>query len=387
MMKKWSFALALLLLAGFVLAGCQNTQSPAGQSQAPAAQTSDASGNPGDSGQAAGSGKKVVLLIAGTLGDKSFFDAANSGLQMAKEQLGAEIKVIEMGTDKTKYEPTFRDVCAQDWDLIISGNPDMTDIFNQFCGEYPDKAFMNYDAADDTVMENMYSVAYKANELSYLSGVVAALATTSDMQFANPDVKIGFIGGMDDPGINDFLVGYIQGAVDMNPDIKVTVSYAQDYANPGKGKEIAINQYDAGVDVIFSVAGGTGLGAMDAASEKSLYAIGVDSDQAILFKDSDEKKAGLIITSAIKRIDQVVFNAVKMLGEGTLPLGEYQMIGFKEEGVGIAKNEFYQAAVTEEIKAKVEEIEQKLFNGEIEVKTAIGMSTEELNEIRGSVAP
>lgn len=370
-MKKLIALFAALLLVLGLFAGCQSGSTT--QQADP-----DAAGTDG--------AMKVVLLIPGTLGDKSFFDAANKGMQMAKSELGVEIKVIEMGTDKTKYEPTFRDVCAQNWDLIISGSPDMTDIFNQYCADYPEKAFMNYDAANDLVTDNLYTVAYAANELSYLSGVIAAICTQSDIPNMNAEAKIGFLGGMDIPGINDFLVGYIQGAKDVNPDIKIAISYAQDFANPGKGKELAINQYNSGVDIIFGVAGGTGLGALDAASEKELYAIGVDSDQALLFQGTDEKKAGQIITSAIKQIDQVVFNAIQLHQQGTLPLGQYQVLSFQDGGVGIACNEYYERIVPDDLKAQIDEIEQKLINGEVTVPTAIGMPQETLNQMRDSVA-
>ena len=381
--KVLSILLVMTFLLTGLLSGCGSTgNAPASDSEnKTAANTNQAKEQ--DKGEK--SGFRAVLLIAGTLGDKSFFDAANAGMKLAEEKLGAQIKVIEMGTDKTKYEPTFRDICAQDWDLIISGSPDMTEIFNQYCEESPDKTFINYDASNDTVAANLYSVAYAANELSYLSGAVAALCTTAEIEGMNKEAKIGFIGGMDIPGINDFLVGYIQGAKDVNPDIKVAISYAQDFGNPGKGKELAINQYDAGVDIIFGVAGGTGLGVLDAASEKKLYAVGVDSDQALLFKDTDAGKAARIITSAVKRIDQVVFHAIEHYGQGTLPVGKYEVLSFQADGIGITRNEYYEQIVPADVKAKIDEIEGKLVSGQIKVPTAIGMSPEELNQMRDSV--
>lgn len=97
------------------------------------------------------------------------------------------------------------------------------------------------------------------------------------------------------------MVGYIQGAQYVDPEVKVAVSYAGDFVNPAKGKELSLIQYNSGVDIIFNVAGGTGLGIFDAAKEKTKYAIGVDSDQAMLLKDTDNDKANLIVTSAIKR--------------------------------------------------------------------------------------
>ena len=203
---------------------------------------------------------KVVLLIPGTLGDKSFFDAANHGLELVKSELGAQTKVIEMGTDKTKWEPTFNDISAEDWNIVISGGSEITEMFNAAAEQHPDKTFINYDTDIEDAPANVYNMSYSTNEVSFLAGAVAALTTKSDMPNANKDNLIGFLGGMDIPGINAFLVGYIEGAKYVDPNIKVAVSYAGDFVNPAKGKELSLIQYNSGVDVIFNVAGGTGLG-------------------------------------------------------------------------------------------------------------------------------
>ncbi|MCT4564818.1 MAG: BMP family ABC transporter substrate-binding protein [Maledivibacter sp.] len=330
---------------------------------------------------------KIVLLIPGLLGDKSFFDSANHGLDMVKEELGAETKVIEMGIDKTKWQPTLLDVSEQDWDIVISGGWEMTEMLNEAAEQFTDKKYINFDTSDGETPDNLYAMFYKTNEVSFLAGATAALVTTSDMPLVNPEKLIGFLGGMDNPGINDFLVGYIEGAKYVEPEIKVAVSYVGDFANPAKGKEMSISQYNAGVDIGFNVAGMTGLGQLDAAKEIDKYAIGVDSDQALLFKDTDIEKSQHIVTSALKKIDASILRAVKKYQEGTLEFGKYEVLGFKEGGIGIAKNEFYNDLLNDEMKKKVEEIEAKLTNGEIEVKTAFGLDTDQINEIRNSVKP
>ncbi|WP_039835116.1 BMP family ABC transporter substrate-binding protein, partial [Paenibacillus sonchi] len=336
---------------------------------------------------AAGDKLKVVLLIPGTLGDKSFFDAANSGLQKVKDELGAETKVVEMGADKTKWEPTFNDIAAEDWDVVISGGSEITEMFNATAEANPDKKFINYDTDIEEAPENMYNMSYSTNEVSFLAGAVAALATQSDMPNANKENVIGFVGGMDIPGINAFLVGYIQGAQYVDPDVKVAVSYAGDFVNPAKGKELSLIQYNSGVDVIFNVAGGTGLGIFDAAKEKTKYAIGVDSDQAMLLKDTDSEKANLIVTSAIKKIDMAILGAVKKLQDGTLEMGKRDVLGFVEDGVGIAENDIYKNVFPADLQAKVEEVKQKLINKEITVDNAMGMETSEVEAIRNAVKP
>lgn len=362
-MKKIALLLIAVLLLGTILTGCSggNTEQPTEEKL------------------------KVVLLIPGSLGDKSFFDAANAGLELVKNELGAETKVIEMGTDATKWEPVFVDVSEEDWDIIISGNA-TTELMNKTATEYPDKKYVNFDTSVQETPDNVYAMFYGTNEVSYLAGALAGLVTKSDMELANDENIIGFLGGMDIPGINDFLIGYIEGAQFVNPDVKVAVSYAGNFGDPAKGKELTLVQYNSGADISFNVAGGTGLGLIDAAKEKNAYAIGVDSDQALLFKDTDAEKAEHIVTSAVKMIDQAILNAVKGYVDGNLAFGTYNRMGVAEGGVGLAKNEYYKQ-LPQDIKDKLDEVEQKMKNGEITVGTAFGVETEEINELRELVKP
>ncbi len=327
----------------------------------------------------------VILLIPGELGDKSFFDAANNGMNLVRDELGANIRVIEMGTDSTSWEPNFLDAIEGDYDIIISGN-DTTELMNELASEYTEQRFINFDTSEiEGQPENVYSMFYSTNDLSFLAGAVAALVTNSDMELANEASRIGFLGGMDIPGINDFLVGYIEGALYVNPEIEMFISYAGDFGDPARGKELTLVQYNSNVDISFNVAGGTGLGLLDAAYETNNYAIGVDSDQAMLFADTDPDKAEHIVTSAVKYIDQAILRAVEMHVEGTLPYGEHEVLGVVENGVGLAKNTYYETLLPQEIKDRIEEIEELLVNGEITVSTAFGMTADEINELRDKV--
>jgi basic membrane protein A len=383
-MKKMTFVVILILT--LVLSACGKSVSDSSPSASPSESASTgASSSP--SATAKDKPLKVVLLIPGTLGDKSFFDAANRGLQLVKDQLGAETKVIEMGTDKTKWEPTYTDIASQDWDVVISGGSEISEVFNATAIAHPEKKFINYDTDVEQTAPNLYAMTYATNEVSFLAGAVAALTTTSGLPNTNPDKVIGFLGGMDIPGINAFLVGYIEGAKYVVPDIKVAISYAGDFGNPAKGKELSLIQYNSGADVIFNVAGGTGLGIFDAAKEKKKFAIGVDSDQAMLLKDTDSEKANLIVTSAIKKIDQAIFNSVKKIQDGTLEFGKRQMMGFNEDGVGIAENDIYTSVLPEDVRKKIDEVKQKLVNKEIQVSNAMGMETSAVDQLRNSVKP
>ena len=333
---------------------------------------------------------KAVLLLAGNLGDMSFLDSANRGMQMIRDQLGWEIKVIEMGTDPSNWEPTLTDVSTQDWDLIITGTFNMQTQVEEVAPRFPDKRYVLFDVSVDYSKgdySNVYSILYRQNEGSYLAGALAAMVTTSDMPRANPQKLIGFLGGMDVPVINDFLVGYIEGARSIDPEIKVAVSYVESYSDPAKGKEMALAQYDMGVDIGFNVAGGSGLGQLDAAKERGLYAIGVDSDQAMLFKDSDPEKAELLLTSMLKRVDNSLLRAARLFQEGKLEFGKAESLGLAEDAVGLAINEFYEKNVPAEMRAKLEEIAQKIKSGEIKVPSAFEMGPDAVKQLRDSVAP
>lgn len=382
-MKKMLALVSVLMLV--ILTACSGSGNSASgnttatNSNVPAASEATASKD--------GDKLKVVLLIPGNLGDKSFLDSANRGLEMVRDQLGATTKVIEMGTDQTKWEPIYRDVVEQDWDLIISGNSTASEIFHAIAAEHPEKKFIDFDTDFEDVPANVYAMWYRVNDASFLAGAAAALTTTSNLPNANPEKIIGFLGGLDVPGINAFLVGYIEGAQYVVPDIKVITSYAGDFGDPAKGKELSLVQYNSGADVIFGAAGGTGLGIFDAAKEKKKYAIGVDSDQAEMVKGTDPEKANLILTSSLKNIDQSILRAVKKYQEGTLEFGKRETLSFTEGAVGIAKNDIYNAAFTPEMKAKIEEIEKKLINKEIVVSDAVSMETSEVEKIRNAVKP
>lgn len=316
---------------------------------------------------------KVVLYINGTLGDKSFFDSANRGLEMAIKDLGIEGKTIEGGYDPARWEPDIEQLCQGDWDIIIAGTWQLQQYLEKLAPKYPNKKFFTYDTSVDYSkgnLGNVYSILYKQNESSFLVGALAALITKSNMPLANPQKVIGFLGGMDIPVINDFKVGYIQGAKYIDPEIQVLVSYAGSFSDPAKGKELVLAQYNQGADIAFNVAGETGLGLLDAAKEMKKYAIGVDSDQYIMFKDSDPEKASYIVTSMMKNVDKSIYRAIKLHLEGKLPYGQAEALGLKEDGVGVANNENYIKLVPEEFRNKIKELEQKIINGEIVVDTA-----------------
>lgn len=299
----------------------------------------------------------VMLLIPGTLGDKSFFDSAYNGLKMIEENYGAKVGYIEMGLDQTKFAPTFEDVIDEGWDIIITGGQQVSATLTEIAESYPDQNFVLYDESvdyDSGDYSNVYSITYRQNEGAYVAGVLAALVTNSEnMDKSNEDNVIGFVGGFDIPLINDHLVGLIEGALSVNPEIKVGIGYANSFTDASKGKEVGLNLYNSGADIIYQAAGGAGLGVFDAAKESDYYAIGTDSDQASLFAN-DEDKANAILTSMMKRVD-VSLNLVigRYISEGTLPFGQAESFGMAEDCIELVDNEWYQNNVSEDIKETI----------------------------------
>jgi len=192
---------------------------------------------------------------------------------------------------------------------------------------------------------------------------------------------------MDIPVINDFLIGYIEGVQYVDPATKVAVSYIGSFSDSAKGKEMSLAQYRQGADIGYNVAGQAGLGQIDAANDANRYAIGVDSDQAEIFKATDPAKAKLITTSVLKRVDNSLLRAIDLHLAGKAPWGEVEVLGFEEEAVGFAENEIYMEIVPAEIREEMKEIENMIISGEITVSSAFGMSSDDLNTVRNSVKP
>lgn len=331
------------------------------------------SGN-NDKPAAGGDTVRVALLLNGTLGDKSFNDSAANGMAMVEEKLeGIETKVIEMTADDTKWEPAVLDAADEGYDIIISGTWQMQDIIAKIAPEYPDIKFILYDAAldnEDGKYDNVYSIEYKQNDGSFLAGVLAASMSETG--------KIGFVGGMDNTVIYDFLVGYIHGAQTVNPDIKVSSAFVGNFTDSARAKELATNQYNMGCDIIFSCASNAGDGNMQAAKSLGKLVIGVDSDQAMLYKENDEEMANLIPTSVLKCVDMSLYQAIEANQKGELAWGTKVAVGIPEECVGLAENEIYSALVPAETQELVKTYTDKIQAGEIEVKSSFAMENDEL---------
>ncbi|MCI8565105.1 MAG: BMP family ABC transporter substrate-binding protein [Lachnospiraceae bacterium] len=408
-MKKL-LAMALALVLGIsCLAGCGGkdggtTTAPAGEATTAAQDTASGETEAGGSA-AAPSGTidlnqfedddiGVCLVINTNLGDKSICDLSYAGLQQIGTDYGVRVKCIELGGDATKQVPTFIELAEDpDWDIIIAGTPNLRESLLEAAGDYPEQFFILYDAAvanaDEGVSSedypNVYSMEHAQNEGSYVVGAAAAMLTTSGDSKTNDEHIIGFVGGGQNTAIEDFLVGYIEGAKAVDPEIKVLVSYIGSFSDSAKGKELAMAQIDQGADVVFAVAGGAGLGVLAGCAEKGVYAIGVDGDQYEILKDDDPTTAAAICTSMQKKCDQTVYSCVSGALEGTLPYGTYDKLGLADGVVGSADNENFRSIFTEEQIAALQEMEAKVASGEVSVFTAIGADDASIQAIKDSV--
>ena len=395
MKKKVLSSAIVVTMAASMLFGCAGSNSST--DTAADTETSAAGEAAGDASEetepASGDPLKVTLLVTGSFGDKAFNDSAQAGMQRLMDEMGdqVEVEMIEMGNDKTKFEGSMLDASESDADIIITGLWDMKEITEQVAQEFPDKRYIIFDTDVDYSLgdlSNVYSMSYKQNECAFLAGVLAASLTTSDVEYANEDAVIGFVGARDTAVvINDSAVGYIQGAQFVNPDIKVMVSYVGSYVDSATAKELALTQYSSGADCVFVAAGPASVGVIEAAAESQKYVIGVDSDQAAALKDSQPDMANVIITSAIKNISDNAVKAVDRAMKDEIPYGTREVFGIAEGAVGIAENEFYEKLLSEEDRAKVEELKQQVIAGEVEMTPTAGITTEKINEIRDAVRP
>ena len=347
--------LSLLVLGSLLLAACGSAAA-----EEPAAAAADSTGLP------VGADTKVVHIVNGTLGDKSFTDSAHRGLVKASEEFGFELVTSEAGTDPAKWEPAFMDAVQDpDVDVLVVGSSDLMEVMLQAAVDYPEKTFIMYDnPVDFTAGDygNVYAVQYKQNEGSFLAGLYAGLMSKTGM--------IGAVGGMDIPVINDFMVGYVQGAGEAGiPEENVLIQYAGSWSDPAKGKELALTMYQQGADVVFQVAGGTGEGVFYAAQESGNWAIGVDSDQYAIEKDTNPELADTILTSMMKNVDNSLYRAFQLYFAGTLPVGTNEVLGIAEGGVGLAYNDYYEAMTPQDVKDTIAATQEKVTNGDIVIAT------------------
>jgi basic membrane protein A len=327
-----------------------------------------------------------VALMVGNLGDLSFNDSAARGVNKANADFSdVEVTIIEYGTDPDRYEAAVLDTADAGYDVIISSGT-LQGFVETHSADFPDTSFIIFDTAASydpaaAGFPNIYGISFKANEASYLGGFLAASLSETGV--------ISFLGGMDIPVISDFLVGYIEGAQAANPAVKVAYRYAGSWRDSALGKELALAMFNVdGADVIFNVAGGTGIGGIEASVEAGKISIGVDSDQAVIFASQGRTEyADRIFSSVLKNVDNALYRALGLLREGNLPVGTNEPLGIAEGGVGLADNDFFQANVPADVRAALTDLQAKIVAGQIKVTSAYGLTSDQVEAIRSAVRP
>lgn len=309
---------------------------------------------------------KVALVVHGNLGDKSFFDSAAAGVEKAEAELPVDVTIIEAGYDRGRWQPAIADATDQGFDVVIAGTWEMNGFMQELSGEYPDTKFILFDDAPDFTggaFPNILAINYRVSTAAYLAGYAAAKISTTG--------KLGEILGVEGVTVVEFALGFEQGAKAANPDVEVTRAVAGSFDDPAKGKELALAQFAQGVDIVFPIAGGTGIGALQAARDEGKLAVGVDSDQAVIFAPTDPAQADVIFTSVEKKVGESLYTALSQTLEGTAPYGTNLILGLADGAVGIAKNDYYKKLVPAEVQAEIDAIEAKIIAGEIVVDTGM----------------
>ena len=293
------------------------------------------------------------------VGDEGYCDTLHLGVKRAEAELEVHLyEVIGQRSDPVLIEMVFREA-AQNSDLILTAGIQMGEPLSRVAADFPDVKFAIVDVALD--IPNVASLNYKANEGSFLVGAIAGLKSESG--------KIGYIGGVDVPLLRGFEAGYVAGVHAVNPDAVVSIAYisedASGFNQPDKAKEIALTQYKSGVDVIYTVAGGSGLGVLEAAQAQGKYVIWVDSN-------GNHLAPGTVLTSMVKQIENSVYGVINEAVDGTF-MGGIRDQGLADGGVDYALDEHNRSELSDEIIATVESLRAKIIAGEIVVPNEVSL--------------
>lgn len=296
---------------------------------------------------------KVGLIydVAGR-GDLSFCDAAYAGAKKAKDEW--EFKLTEVTPSQSAdTELTLRRLAKLKYDLIIGVGFLFQEPMKRVAGDFPDVKFALIDAI--IAQPNVASLTYRAHEGTFLAGVIAALKTETK--------QVGFVGGMKVPLVEAFEIGYRAGIQATNLDIEFMADYIgvtpQAFNDPTRGKELALAQYNRGVDIILVAAGASGLGALEAAKAAQKSIIWVDSN-------GNDLAPGLVLTSVIKGVEISVYETIKSVRDGNFS-GGLKDYGLKEGGVEYIVDDVNRALLSDEILEQVEAFKAKIIAGDIVV--------------------
>lgn len=350
-MKKKFLAVALASAMALSLAACGSSGS--GETTAETAAETAAAGEETEAAEEAApaadaSDIKIGMVTdTGGVNDGSFNQSSWEGLTRASEELGVQVQYLESSAD-SDYVPNIETFVDEEYDLIICVGYQLADALRTEAEANPDMKFAIIDDSSCSDLDNVTCLMFEQSQASYLVGYVAGLTTETN--------TAGIVIGMSTEVMNMFGYGYLAGAIDANPDIKVLQNNANSFADTAAGKTAANSMIADGADVIFHAAGGTGLGVIDACKEAGIWAIGVDSDQSVIAPET-------ILTSAMKRVDNACFDAAEAIINGTMESG-VKTYSLADEGVDLAPTT---DNLSDDVLSKVQEVKSQIIAGEITV--------------------
>ena len=339
-MTRAAALLALLLVVGLTAAAC-------GGSSKNAATTTTSAGTTTNGGSSFMVG---LSTDTGGLNDRSFNHLAYVGLLHAEHALGVQGRVVQAASSQD-YIPNLSALARQGYNLVIGVGFTEIQALETVAKQYPKTHFAIVDVsnADEGRLPNVQGLLFKEQEAGYLAGYAAGLAAKSRGGHA-----VSSVGGQKQPPVDRYIAGYQAGAKAAFPGVTTLNGYSQDFEAQPKCKEVALRQIQSGSVVVFQVAGGCGLGALDAANEQHVWGIGVDADQGYL--------GTYVLTSALKRVDTAVYQAIKDAKEGRFKGGTDAVYGIQQDGVGIGT---FSVNAAKGIAQQVEVIRKHLVAGKI----------------------
>ena len=302
---------------------------------------------------------KVGLLTdKGQLNDRGFNELAYNGLKRAEKELGVQGRVLQAAT-AADYVPNMASLVRQDYDLIIGVGFAQGDAVAKAASRFPETKFEIIDVDQSGLPgkpTNVVGLLFKEEQVGFLAGYAAGLAEKRQLGGR----VVSSVGGMKEPPVDRFIAGYRAGAQEAFRGVKVLNAYSQDWDDVAKCKELALTQIEQGSGVVFQVAGGCGLGALDAAKQKHVWGIGVDADQSFLGPH--------VLTSALKRVDAAVFSTIKSVQDGSWKGGRNLVFGLSQNGVGLGT---FSPNVPQEDRAAIDEIAKQIVAGDIRIPKTI----------------
>ncbi|HET7566719.1 MAG TPA: BMP family ABC transporter substrate-binding protein [Gaiellaceae bacterium] len=303
---------------------------------------------------AASSGKPLVVLVTdvGQLNDHGFNQLAYEGLKRAQKQLGIDGRVYQANSAQD-YIPNLARAAQQHADLVVSVGFDQATAIATAAKKFPQTHFAIIDVSNGDLTgtpKNVEGIVFSEQEVGYLAGYLAGLVAKQQ----GGHVTLGSVGGEKQPPVDRYIAGYQAGAQKADPGAKLLNAYSQDWVDQAKCKVDALNQIAAGANVVFQVAGGCGLGVIDAAKEKGVWAIGVDADQSYLGPQ--------VLTSAMKRVDNSVYDTIRQVLKGDFRGGADERFSLENDGVGLGR---ISAKVPASLVAKVEAVRKQIVDGSI----------------------